>query len=350
MISAEESTDLAEKGIRIHEKVRSVNQHGPQLNIFYRHFDLPANFPVIGLLGDSWKSYFEPPSRMHFHNCMELGFLHSGRGRVRIGDCIQPFEGPCLVIAPPNVPHAHIVEEGDVCCWNWIYVDPQAMLPNLNPRLSNMLSEYQRDMGGDDCVLSGKDHPEILTVLGLIVQEMENTQVHYQNIVRDLFGTLFLLLLRSYSGTVKNDQYTNNQLRCIAPAISYIAENYMEEISIEKLARLCHVSTSHFRRLFKQMLGWSPLDYVQLVRIDRSCVLLYNCDYSVTEIGLQVGYPSPSSFNRQFRRIHGISPSQWRQKMRSEENPVVTAYFNSLPPSNYQFFPTLNASSSDLDG
>ena len=113
----------------------------------------------------------------------------------------------------------------------------------------------------------------------------------------------------------------------------------MEEISIEKLSRLCHVSTSHFRRLFKQVLGWSPLDYVQMVRIDRSCVLLYNCDYSVTEIGLQVGYPSPSSFNRQFRRIHGISPSQWRQKMRSEENPIVTAYFNSLPPSNFQFFP-----------
>jgi len=280
---------------------------------------------------------------------MELGFLHSGRGVVHLEDRVLPFEGPCLVIAPPNVPHAHTVEEGGVCCWNWIYVDPQAMLPHLNPRLSNMLSEYQRNMGGEDCVLSGKDHPEILAVLGLIVREMENTQVHYQSIVRDLFGTLFLLLLRSYSGTVKNDQYINNQLRCIAPAISYIAENYMEEISIEKLARLCHVSTSHFRRLFKQMLGWSPLDYVQLVRIDRSCVLLYNCDYSVTEIGLQVGYPSPSSFNRQFRRIHGISPNQWRQKMRSEENPVVTAYFDSLPPSNYQFFPTVAPSSSESD-
>lgn len=165
------------------------------------------------------------------------------------------------------------------------------------------------------------------------------TKVHYHHIVRDLFGTLFLLLLRNYSGTAKNSPYINTQLGCISPAIAYIAENYMEEVSIEKLSHLCHVSTSHFRRLFKQVLGWSPLDYVQMVRIDRACVLLYNCDYSVTEIGLQVGYPSPSSFNRQFRRIHGISPSQWRQKMRSEENPMVTAYFNSLPPSNFQFFP-----------
>ena len=317
----------------------ALNQQGSQHNIFYRHFDLPANFPVIGLLGDSWLSYPGPLSRMHFHNCVELGFLRSGKGTLYVGDHVQEFEAPCVVIAPPNVPHAHTVPEGEVCSWNWLYVDPQAMLPNLSPRLSNMLSEYQRDVGGDECVISGREHPEVLSVLSMIIREMEMTKVHYHHIVRDLFGTLFLLLLRNYSGTAKNSPYINTQLGCIAPAIAYIAENYMEEVSIEKLSHLCHVSTSHFRRLFKQVLGWSPLDYVQMVRIDRACVLLYNCDYSVTEIGLQVGYPSPSSFNRQFRRIHGISPSQWRQKMRSEENPMVTAYFNSLPPSNFQFFP-----------
>ena len=80
-------------------------------------------------------------------------------------------------------------------------------------------------------------------------------------------GTLFLLLLRSYSGKTKNNLYVNSQLGCIAPAVAYIAENYMEEISVEKLSYLCHVSTSHFRRLFKQVLGWSPLDYIQIVRI-----------------------------------------------------------------------------------
>ena len=101
----------------------------------------------------------------------------------------------------------------------------------------------------------------------------------------------------------------------------------------------CHISTSHFRRLFKQMLGWSPLDYLQMVRIERACALLYGDQYSVTDIGMKVGYSSPSSFSRQFRRIYGVSPSQWRQKMRREENPIVTAYFHSLPPTTAQFFP-----------
>ena len=311
-----------------------------QSSIYYRHYDLPAHFPVIGLLGDFWKSYPEPLTRMHFHNCMEIGLLISGKGMLHIHGRELPFEAPCLVLAPPNVPHAHSVEEGRVCCWNWIYVDPQAMSPGLSPRLSNKLGEYQRQMDGESCILPGSEYPEILSVMRMIVAELEGAQAHYHHIVRELFTTLFLLLLRSCSGTAGNDRYISNQLGCIAPAIAHIAENYMEEISIEQLSRLCHVSTSHFRRLFKQVLGWSPLDYVQMVRIDRACALLYNCNHSVTEIGLRVGYPSPSSFNRQFRRIHGISPSRWRQKVRSEENPMVTAYFNSLPPSSFQFFPT----------
>lgn len=317
-----------------------MEQQELQHNIFYRHFDLPANFPVLGLLGSSWRITDVPVLRMHFHNCMEIGYLYAGSGEFHIGDTVLRFSAPCLVIAPPNVPHAHRADPGTECCCKWIYVDPQTMLPNLSSRLSSKLGEYQRGLSGEECILAGERFPEVLALIRMIVDEMEKAQLHYQHIVRELFCSAFLMLLRSYSGTASKDRYVNTQLGCIAPAIAYIAENYMEEIPIDRLSQLCHVSTSHFRRLFKQVLGWAPLDYVQMVRIDRACVLLYNCEYSVTEIGLQVGYPSPSSFNRQFRSIHGISPGQWRQKMRSEDNPMVTAYFHSLPPSTFQFFPS----------
>lgn len=92
---------------------------------------------------------------------------------------------------------------------------------------------------------------------------------------------------------------------------------------------MCHISVSHFRRLFKQMLGWAPQEYLQIVRIERACELLYNCDYSVTEIAMRVGYESPTSLTRHFNKVHGIAPNQWRKKIRSEENPAVTAYFSN---------------------
>lgn len=158
--------------------------------------------------------------------------------------------------------------------------------------------------------------------------------------VRELINALSLMLSRTFSMPDENEAYVISQIGTLAPAITYIMENYMNDVSIDHLASLCHVSTSHFRRIFKKILGWTPLDYIQLIRIDRACSLLYNCDYSITEVSLLVGYPSPSSFNRQFHRVHGISPSQWRQKIRSEENPQVTVYFDSLPPEKGQLFPS----------
>lgn len=308
-------------------------------NIFYRHFDLPTNFPVIGLLGDSWKSTHAPITRLHFHNCLEIGYLYQGSGELYLADQRIPFKAPCIVLSPPNVPHYYYVDVGVINGAKWIYVDPVEMASGLNPRLTSKISEYQRTLNGSACVLSAEEYSNIFTTLETIISEMETPQPHYKHVVRELLSALFLMLIRTTYDSAESDAYVVSQLGSLAPAITYIVENYMNDISIDHLAQLCHVSTSHFRRIFKKILGWTPLDYIQVMRIDRACALLYNCDYSITEVSLQVGYPSPSSFNRQFHRIHGISPSQWRLKMRSEENPLVTAYFDSLPPATSQFFP-----------
>ncbi len=315
-----------------------LNPSGSSYNIFYRHYDLPASFPVIALLGDSWTSSSEPVTRLHFHNCLEIGFLFEGHGEFYMDDRILPIEAPCIVLAPPNVPHFTRSEEGALCHFNWLYTDPIQLLSHQDPKLSSAMNRFQRTIADEDCVISASENPKLFTLIRMIIDEISCAGQHYQEITRELFHALFLMLLRLQSAD-RPQRIANRPIGRIEPAISYIAENYMNELSIETLAQLCYVSTSHFRRLFKQVLGWSPQEYLQLIRIDRACALLYNADYSVTEIGVQVGYPTPSSFSRQFKRIYGISPNQWRQKIRSEDNPVVTAYFNALPPTTMQFFP-----------
>ena len=307
-------------------------------SIFYRHFDLPASFPVVALLGDTWTSSPDPITRQHFHNCLEVGFLYEGRGELYMDDRVLPIAAPCLLIVPPNVPHFTRSEEGAICHFNWIYTDPIQLFSNRDPKLSAALHIYQRTLSDEDCAISLANQPKLHSLLRMILDEISGAGQYYRELTRELFHVLFLMLLRMQSPD-RQQQNTSRPIGRIEPAISYIAENYMNDVSIETLAQLCYVSASHFRRLFRQVLGWSPQEYLQLIRIDRACALLYNADYSVTEIGAMVGYPSPSSFTRQFRRIYGTSPNQWRQKVRSEENPAVTAYFNALPPTTMQFFP-----------
>ena len=306
--------------------------------VFYRHFDLPANFPVIALLGDTWVSRPEPFHRIHFHNCLEIGYLYEGSGLFYIDGETVPVEAPCVTLIPQNVPHFSRGAGESLCHWNWLYVDPVQLLPDLNLQTANAMNRFFASLSADACVFPERRHPQVVALLRMVIREIGSGQPYRQDIARALFCALFFTLLRQ-GGPSSAEHPPRREMTSIEPAITHIADNYMNELSVAALAGLCHMSLSHFRRRFKQVLGWAPQEYLQIIRVDRACAMLYNCDNSIAQIAESVGYPSTSSFNRQFKRLYGMSPRQWRQKIRGEENPVVTAYFNALPPTTMQFFP-----------
>ncbi|MDO4867154.1 MAG: AraC family transcriptional regulator [Clostridia bacterium] len=309
-----------------------------EIAVYYRHFDLPANFPVIAMLGDKWVSRPEPIRWIHFHNCLEIGFLFEGSGLFYIDGETVPVEGPCVTVIPQNVRHLVRSAEGSLCHWNWLFVDPAQLDPNMDSQTSVALNRLFQTLSAADCVFPAGEYPQVYALMEMILWEMGADLPFRQDLVRGLLSGLFLLLLRR-GGSSVSSRPVRQGMTSIEPAISYIADNYMHEISVGTLAELCHVSQSHFRRLFKQVLGWAPQEYLETVRVARACAMLYNGDRSVTEIAAGVGFPSPSSFNRQFRRIYHMSPSQWRRKMRGEKNPAVTAYFDVSPATTMQFVP-----------
>ena len=308
-------------------------------NIYYRHFDITGGFPVIGLLGNNWQISPEPATRLHFHNCLEIGYCYKGSGHLYVGDETVSFSSPSIQIIPPNLPHINQADPGQDLRAKWLYTDPSLLLPSLSPHLASELRDYLNHLSGHSCVIDGNQHEEMLYILRMITREMEERRPHYQSVVRELLHTFFLLLLRDTDHPSSASSDATMRIGVILPAISYVAENYMNEIDMDTLARTCHLSVSHFRRIFKQILGLPPLEYIQTVRIERARVLLYNQDLSVTEIGMQVGFSTPSSFIRQFHQLYGLSPGQWRKKAHSEENPAVLEYFLQMPSSSQQFFP-----------
>ena len=307
--------------------------------VFYRHFDLPANFPLIALLGPAWVSLPEPIRRIHFHNCLEIGYLHEGTGLFYVDGKTVPVQAPCIILVPPNMPHFTRAAEHSLCRWNWLYTDPTRLLSHLSPQTVNATRHFLLALSSDNFAFPEDAYPQVHALLRMVLEELGDSRPNGQEVVRELMGAMFLMLLRTHGDEMPRHN-VNRRMASIEPAISHIAANYMNDVSVEALAELCHISVSHFRRLFKQVLGWAPQEYLQIIRVDRACAMLYNCDYSISQIAESVGYPTTSSINRQFKRLYRLSPSRWRQKIRSEENPVVTSYFNALPPTTMQFFPT----------
>ena len=100
----------------------------------------------------------------------------------------------------------------------------------------------------------------------------------------------------------------------------------MQDFPQETLAALCYLSPTHFRRLFKEQIGTTPLDFLHQTRILKSCTLLRSSGLSVTEIAGRVGYNSVSSYNRHFARAMGCSPMEWRRTAGDHPRPSLLTF------------------------
>ena len=100
----------------------------------------------------------------------------------------------------------------------------------------------------------------------------------------------------------------------IGEAISHLEMNYAETIDLDRLARIAHTSKRNFIRSFQAALGTSPIAYLVQLRVNRGASLLRRTDHSVTEIAFQVGFSDGNYFTRQFNKLIGVSPSQYRKQ------------------------------------
>ena len=97
----------------------------------------------------------------------------------------------------------------------------------------------------------------------------------------------------------------------------YIDEHYREPISIKDICRDLGLSESYVSHTFKDMLGYSPMQYALRCKIGEAQTLLISTDYSITEIARMVGFDAQSHFNQRFIKYVGISPSKFQHNYRN---------------------------------
>ncbi|MFC5652858.1 AraC family transcriptional regulator [Paenibacillus solisilvae] len=97
----------------------------------------------------------------------------------------------------------------------------------------------------------------------------------------------------------------------IEKTASLILSNYKEDFSIDELANLSGLSSSHFRLLFKKILGMTAVQYQNHIRINKAKDLLLSGDCNVTEAALSVGFQDIYYFSRLFKKLTGESPSHY---------------------------------------
>jgi len=116
-------------------------------------------------------------------------------------------------------------------------------------------------------------------------------------------------------------------LECVERAIQT-----QDAFQVADMAKQAGLSKEHFSRVFKDATGWSPMDYYQHRRIQRSCHLLLASKANVTEIAQEAGYCDAAHFCHMFRRFQGMSPTDYRRKYRHAPTNALGMFADKAPP------------------
>ncbi len=148
---------------------------------------------------------------------------------------------------------------------------------------------------------------EILKILNKLEYKRLIKKPMYQaESIRDAYTVILKLaenLERKYVPEEKAEK--------LRPASEYMTEHYTESLSNDFLASLTGLSNVYFRRLFKDIYGVAPMEYLKNLRIKKAKEMLRSDHGSITDIAVSLGYPSIYDFSRDFKKHVGISPSKF---------------------------------------
>lgn len=115
------------------------------------------------------------------------------------------------------------------------------------------------------------------------------------------------------SQSIRNIREKRVSNSLIIKAMKYIKENYENEITLEDISREVNISSHYFSKLFKDEVGENFIDFITSLRIQKSKELLAENKLSSKEICFEVGYGDPNYFSRKFKKIVGITPSEYKK-------------------------------------
>ncbi len=258
---------------------------------------------------------FEP--YWHFHPEFELTFIISGSGKRIVGDSIEPFVAGDLVLLGSDLPHTWNSENNNIAsesCKAVVFQFSHKILTDLINefpefegirRLLNIAhrgisfhGEQALAIGNKMLKLSKSNSLEKLTRFWLILDNLGKSSNY-----RLLASGNYVSSLNKYNVERINTVFT------------FVSGHFAENIPLQKVADIAHMTQTSFCRFFKLITGETFTEYLNNFRISRACVMLTaEQDKSILQVAFDSGFRSSTHFNRMFYKQKGCSPSDFRKQ------------------------------------
>jgi len=273
----------------------------------------PDGFPISVERRDP-----QEPFGLHAHEFAEIVIITAGRGVHVTGTESYPLNtGDTFVIGGSRQHDYHSMDK--LCLVNVLF-QPKKInlrtydlrtLPGYHALFTLEPAWRRRHQFNSRLRLTPQELSVVMGFVDQLDEELRQRASGFKFMATAAFMQIVGYLSRCY-GRAKNPD--SRALLRIGEAISCLETNYQDTIDLDRLARIAHMSKRNFMRSFQAAMGSSPIAHLVQLRVNRGAALLRRTGQSVTEIAFAVGFTDSNYFARQFRKLLGVTPSQYRKQ------------------------------------
>lgn len=248
----------------------------------------------------------------HSHDFATLIYVLSGACTYQIDGLLYPVKKGDLLVCNPGRYHGKVSK-------------PEEEMVELHIGINNLCL----DGLPKECILPpeanplvglGKYEQDFFKCCADILLEQEKDEPGNDLVLKALVMKLIVLILRATHNKEERRKQTPFSFESYEKAsivntiVSFVNENYMNEISLEKISKNMYLSPVYISKIFKEELGESPINYLIKVRLSKACALLEEGHLSVKEVAKNVGYDDAYYFSKLFKKYYKIPPSLYRKE------------------------------------
>lgn len=251
----------------------------------------------------------------HFHNECQLTLTSNSTGQKYIADQFENCEADELILIGPGLPHRWYSKKTDHAKTPFLslFFDPEA-ISSLSESLfdSTELHEFFiRSRQGMSFYGPTKHKLKKLLRKMLCASDIQKTAY--------LFESLTILVVTEEYRLLSNIPYlirpAKNEGETIDSVYKYVFENFEKDISLDEAAHLANLTKPAFCRFFKARTQKTFSRFVNEIRVNEACRLLRLNENQIAHIAYACGFNSLPNFNKFFKSIKGITPSDYKTKL-----------------------------------
>ena len=243
--------------------------------------------------------YRERPSGAPEHI---LIFCTEGKGWFEIDGARYSVAANQAFIIPRQQPHIYGAVNDDPWSIHWVHfvgTSGDYYVSQLKKGAYTLSIDIDMKTSLEDLFAACRDS----FVANFLLQRM----IYASQTLHHLLGCVF------FNNRAFSPLLGSSHFRSIDNTLSFLHDNMSEQLSLTDMVLHSGLSKSHFIRLFKEQTGHSPMDYFIQLKMQHACMLLAYRQDSVKLIGIELGYEDQYYFSRAFRKVIGMSPTQYRR-------------------------------------